>query len=494
MMNEGYRDLREWLDVVESRGELKRITGADWNLEMSGLTEIVYREGKEPKPALLFDGIPNYPKGYRTLFGMLGSLKRIAITLGYPDDGVDRVGVLQNWKKMNKGFSFIPPKFVATGPLLANSLTGEKIDLLRFPIPRFHELDGGRYIGTCHAVIQKDPETGWVNLGIYRVMLVDKDRLALHILEGKHGRMIMDGKYLGRGKVMPVAVAIGMDPSLWFASLHTVPWGVSEYDCAGGIKGVPIEVVEGPYTGLPLPAHAEIVIEGECHPGELVDEGPFGEWHGYYGNLGLETVPEPVIRVKAIHYRDDPILTCAHPTAPYSDYSLLHAVSNSAGLWDHLEAAGVPGVKDVWNPEIGNGVLLYIVSIKQMYAGHARQAALTASQYRAASVGRYTIVVDDDVDPSNLDEVIWAILTRNDPKQAIQILDRCHSSSADTAISPEEKRKYKVAPKPLTTSNAIIDACRPYEWKAEWYPMARVSPELRTKIFKKWDAVLKKIL
>jgi len=114
--------------------------------------------------------------------------------------------------------------------------------------------------------------------------------------------------------------------------------------------------------------------------------------------------------------------------------------------------------------------LLYIVSLKQMYAGHVRQAALTASQYRAASVGRYTIVVDDDIDPSNLDEVFWAILTRNDPKQAIQILERCHSSSADTTISPEEKRKYKVAPKPLTTSNVIIDACRPYEWKTEWYP------------------------
>ena len=494
MMSKVYRDLREWLEAIESHGELKRITGADWDLEMSSLTEIVYREGKEPKPALLFDDIPGYTRGYRTLFGLLGSLRRIAMALGLPDDQTNRVSLLQNWKRMNKGISLIPPKFVTSGPVLANSLTGDKIDLLKFPIPRFHEQDGGRYIGTGHAVIQKDPDTDWVNLGIYRVMLVDKDRLALHILEGKHGRVIMDEKYFGRGQVMPVAVAIGMDPTLWFASLHRVPWGVSEYDYSGGIKGTPIEVIKGPYTGLPLPAHAEIVIEGECHPGELVDEGPFGEWHGYYGNLGLETVPEPVIRVKAIHYRNDPILTCAHTTAPYSDTSLFHAVANSAGLWDHLEAAGVPGVKDVWNPEAGNGALLFIVSIKQMYAGHARQAGLTASQYRAASVGRYTVLVDDDIDPSNLDEVIWAILTRSDPKQAIQILERCHSSSADTTISPEEKRRYKVPPKPLTTSNAIIDACRPYEWKAEWYPLARVSSGLRTRIFEKWDAVLKEIL
>ena len=494
MTRKSYRDLREWLEAVEGYAELRHINGADWDLEMSSLTEIVYREGKDPKPALLFDEIPGCTKGYRTLFGLLGSPRRIAMAMGLPYDQVDRVSLLQNWRRKSKTFALIPPEFVASGPVLANSLEGNKIDLLKFPVPRFHEMDGGRYIGTGHAVIQKDPDTGWVNLGIYRVMVVDKDRLALHVLQGKHGRVIMDEKYFARGQVMPVAIAIGMDPTLWFASLRRVPWDVSEYDYAGGIKGEAIEVIKGPSTGLPIPAHAEIVIEGECHPGELVDEGPFGEWHGYYGNLGLETVPEPVIRVKAIHYRDNPILTCAHPTAPYSDNSLFHSVAYSAGLWDHLEASGVPGVKDVWNPETGVGGLLFIVSIKQMYAGHAREAALIASQYRATVVGRYTVVVDEDIDPSNMDEVIWAIVTRSDPKQAIQILDRCRSSSADPAISPEEKRRYKLLPKPLHTSKAIIDACRPYEWKAEWYPLARVSPELRTRTFEKWEAVLKKLL
>jgi len=116
---------------------------------------------------------------------------------------------------------------------------------------------------------------------------------------------------------MPVAVATGIDPTLYFASTdRSVPWGVSEYDYTGGIKGEPIEVIQGPYTGLPLPAHAEVVIEGECHPGEVIDEGPFGEWMGYYANLGLSPVPEPVIRVKAIYHRNDPILTCAIQVYP----------------------------------------------------------------------------------------------------------------------------------------------------------------------------------
>ena len=334
-----YTDLRDYLKVVEKHGELERIDGADWELEMGAIVELVYREGKSPKPAILFDNIPGYTKGYRTLFGMLGSTWRIARTLGLPEDETEPMQLHENWYKRYKEIRPIPPELVSSGPVLENTDTGEKIDVLKFPVPRFHELDVNRYFGTAHAVIQKDPDTGWVNLGTYRIMVVDHDRLTLHAVPGKHGNIIEYEKYFARGQVMPVAIATGLDPALWWLSCQRdTPWGGSEYDMAGGIKGTPIEVIQGPYTGLPIPARAEIVVEGECHPGEFVDEGPFGEWHGYYANRGLATVPEPVIRVKAIHYRDNPILTCSQPAVPPHTFNLMLAVADSVAIRRRLEA------------------------------------------------------------------------------------------------------------------------------------------------------------
>lgn len=489
-----YRDLRDWLDAVERKGELKRISGADWDLEMSSIAEIVYREGRAPKPVLIFDDTPGYPRGYRNLYGLLSSRWRIAKTLGLPENEIEPVKLVRNWCHKLKNLPLIPPKFVKSGPVMANSLKGDKVDILKFPSPKFHELDRSRYIGTCDAVIQKDPDTGWVNVGTYRVMVVDRNRLAFHVIEGQQGGIIMNEKYFRRGQSMPIAVAIGVDPALWWFANHSLPaWGVSEYDYAGGVKGEPIEVIEGEFTGLPLPASAEIVIEGECRPGDMVDEGPFGEWHGYYANLGLATVPEPVIHVKAIHYRDNPILSCSHPTAPPSDVSPCYAVAWSAAIWSALEANGIPGIKGVWCHELGCGMLFNVISIEQMYSGHSRQVGLLASQFRSFN-GRYTVVVEEDIDPSDLEQVMWAVTTRVLPDESIQILPFCHSGSADPAIPLEEKKKYQLAPKPLSAAKVVIDACRSLKWKNDWYPIAKVSPKLRTEILEKWQTTLSDLL
>ena len=489
-----YKDLRDFLEIVDNYGELKRLSGIDWNLEMGSIAELVYHRGREPRPALLFDEIPDYPKGYSCLFGLLGSQRRIALALGLPDDQVERKVILQELRQKSTVSNMVPPKLVASAPVDANIVTGDKVDLLKFPSPKFHELDGGRYLGTGHAVIQQDPDTGYVNLGVYRVMLVDRSRLVIHILEGQQGGLIMNEKYFKRGRSMPVAIAIGIDPALWFAAAKRVPWQVSEYDYAGVLKNQPIEIFSGPHTGLPLPADAEIVIEGECRPGDLIDEGPFAESCGYYANLGLEPVPEPVIHVSAIHYQDNPILTCAIPSVPPSDYTLLSAYSCSASLWSGLEAAGLIGIKDVWCPEVGHGNMLQVISIEQKYSGHSTEVGVIASQLRLGGLCKYTLVVDDDIDPSDMNQVIWAMETRTDPARSIHIINNCHSTSRDTAISPEEKRKYKVSPKPLYASKCVIDACQPFEWKDEWYPVALASDELRSQILDKYGAILKDLL
>lgn len=488
-----YKDLRDFLKAVEAYGELKRFKGVHWNLEMGTIAELVYHEGKYPRPALLFDEIPGYPRGYRCLFGLFSSPRRVAMAFGLPEEQIERKAMLQNWRKKSKLSSYIPPKPATSSPVEANVLTGDKVDLLKLPSPKLHELDGGRYIGTSHAVIQRDPDSGYVNLGIYRVMLVDRNRLALHIIEGQHGALIMHEKYFQRGQVMPVAIAIGIDPALWIASGRRVPWQTSEYDYAGMIKGEPIEVIAGSYTGLPLPATAEIVIEGECHPGELVDEGPFGEGCGYYANLGLKPVPEPVIRVTAIHHRDEPILTGACNSVPPADTSLMTGFSYSALLWDYLEAVGIPGIVDVWCPEVGHGSMLQVIAITQKYAGHSVEVGGIASLLHSY-MNKYTVVVDDDIDPSNINQIVWAIETRTDPVRSIHITEGCHTSSRDPAISPQEKGKYKVAPKPLYTSKCFIDACQPYTWKDDWYPVVRSSHELRARIIDKYGAALRELL
>jgi UbiD family decarboxylase len=484
-----HTDLRDWLKEVEDNGQLKCIDGAGWDLEMGSIVELIYREGKDPKPTILFDEIPSYPKGYRTLFGMLGSTWRIVRTLGLPEDRIDCLGITDNWYKKARNLRPLPPKFVNSGPVMENTITGDQIDVLKFPVPRFHELDRNRYLGTSHAVIQRDPDDGWVNLGTYRVMVVDRNRLALHATPGKHGNILTYEKYFGRGKVMPIAIAIGLDPVLWWLSCQTdTPWGVSEYDAAGGIKGEPIEVIKGPYTGLPIPARAEIVVEGECHPGEFVDEGPFGEWHGYYANRGLATVPEPVIRVKAVYHRNNPILTCSQPAVPPHTFTLMLAVADSVAIRRRLEAFGIPGIQAIWAHYTGSGGLFNVISIKQLYSGHARQVGLIASQY-SAEMAAYTIVVEEDIDPSNLDQVLWAMVTRSRLDRAIQVLPHCHTNNVHPAIPPGEKRSTERG-KPLTAARVVIDACRDLSWKEDWYPIARISPELRMKITEKWKSVL----
>jgi len=481
-------DLRHWLTRVAHDGELKRIQSASWDLEMAAITDIVYHESHPPAPALLFEDIPGCPN-YRTLFGMLSSLKRVARALHLPvRTSLTPVDLARAWKDKMQHLKLLPPVFVTSGPVMDNVLDGTKVNLTTFPSPHVHELDGGRYLATDHAVITRDPDSDWVNLGTYRCMLVDRRRLAMHMLENQHGWLIYQ-KYQARKRPMPVAIAIGMDPGLHFAAGTRVPERTSEYDFTGGIIGQPVKAIEGKHTGLPLPASAEIAIEGECLPGELTDEGPFGEWHGYYANRGLEPAPEPVIRVKAIYHRGNPILTCSSPGLPPNTNSLIFTIGRAASVWTALDKAGIPGVKGVWAPEVLGSLLFTAISIEQQYASHPLDAGQTASEASRGSA-RYIVIVDEDIDPSNLNQVMWAVATRTDPEKSITVLEDCPSTSADPAIPLSAKKRGK----PLRASRVIINACRPYQQKSEWYPVANSSTELERKVRWKWQSVLGELL
>ena len=194
-----YNDVREWLDLVDSMGELKRVDGADWNLEIGTMAELIYRERGGTIPALLFDRIPGYPEGFRILFGQQTSYRRLALMAGLPMDSVGLKLVSRFKDKLNT-LRPIPPRIVTTGPVFENKMAGDQIDVLKFPAPKVHELDGGRFIGTACIAVTRDPEEGWLNLGTYRAMVHDAKSVGLFMSSaGKHGRMHME-KYFKQGK------------------------------------------------------------------------------------------------------------------------------------------------------------------------------------------------------------------------------------------------------------------------------------------------------
>ena len=201
-----YNDLRSWMSKVDEFGELKTVEGIDWKYEMGAVTEVYARN--PPYSAILFDKIKDYPAGHRVLVGVHHqSLKRQCLTTHLPLD-YDRYQFIQAWRKRLNNPTYIPPRVVETGPVLENVYEGKDIDLYSLPVPHWHEEDGGRYIGTAHVVITRDMDEGWVNLGCYRVMVHDKDTLALYISPGKQGRIIRQ-KYFDQGRPCPVAISFG---------------------------------------------------------------------------------------------------------------------------------------------------------------------------------------------------------------------------------------------------------------------------------------------
>src|SRR5207302_11199050 len=222
-------------------------------------TELLGRT--RPSKATIFDEIVGYQKGYRVLSNGLGSFKRIAVTLGLPVDASPHELVRLWQERVRKGIPSIQAEVVKDGPVFEDVMRGDAVDVLKFPAPKWHEFDGGRYLGTGSFDITKDPDEGWVNLGTYRVMVQNKNTLGFYISPGKHGRQHRD-KWFARGEKMPVAFVPGGDPLLFLAACTEIPYGITEYDWAGGVRGTPYRVVTGPVTGLPIPADAEIVIEG----------------------------------------------------------------------------------------------------------------------------------------------------------------------------------------------------------------------------------------
>ena len=474
--------LRDFIQTLLKKGELKIVEGADWNLEIGTINEMA---AELKGSALLFDNIKDYPKGYRIISNILHREDFQKIAFDIPEE-LGALEAVRYWKEKWNKFSPISPEEVNKGVVMENIMEGDKIDVLRFPVPKWHELDGGRYIGTGVVTITRDPVEGWINMGTYRVMVQDEKTLGFYASPGKHA-VIMREKYWAKGESCPVVMCFGQEPILFGVSTMPLPWGVSEFDMCGHLRGKPVEVIIGKETGLPIPAAAEIAIEGFSPPPSVEGrpEGPFGEWTGYYASGRRD---EPVVKIKRVYFRDDPIIHGQPPIKPPVNTWFPIPLHTAASLWTQLEKLGMQEIKGVYVHGPGNRIIA-VISLKQRYLGHAKQVATLAGAILqgGACTGRYIITVDEDIDPSNLEEVLWAVCTRCDPEKYIDIVPGFLTSPLDPVIPPEKREK-----KDFTTSKVFINACRPYHWRDKFPYVNMASEELREKVRKKFGKVFEK--
>src|SRR5262249_17604170 len=322
--------------------------------------------------------------------------------------------------------------------------------------------------------ITRDPQSGVINVGTYRMMVQDRNHLGLYLSPGKDARLHLTRAWQ-RNEVLPIAIVVGGDPLLFLVGSQAFPKNLSEYDFAGGIKNAPIEVIPGLKTDLPLPARAEMVLEGVIHPHAMRSEGPFGEFTGYYGRPEADS---PLVEITAMHYRNGAILANELMTDNGQPYS---SITRSARIWDDLDRLGIPGIKGVFaHPMAASSSAMHVISLEQRYAGHAPQVLGLAAQCPAAAFfSKWIITVDEDVDPTDINQVLWAISTRCNPVDDIDILRNTWSTWLDPTQNPPEKRPYG--------SKALINACMEHRNLPVFAKRARLDRARYEQVAARWQ-------
>ncbi|HZR59492.1 MAG TPA: UbiD family decarboxylase [Xanthobacteraceae bacterium] len=488
----GFLDQRQWMASLEQQGELRRIKAeVDWDREIGALTRRVL---EKKGPALLFENIKGYGDGRCTkLFASgLGARSRLALALGFPRETPNRELVQH---VMQKNRETLPHVMVDKGPVKDVILKGDAIDQAEFPVPKWHYLEGGRYIHTFSSIVTRDPDTGVMNVGMYRGMIGQKKNTApfLLIKGGQHwGAHFV--KWAARKQPMPVACVIGWDPIMSFLSGSPLPAGLCEWDVMGAYRGEPAQLVRCETVDLAVPASAEIVIEGTISddPATYENEGPFGEFTGYVSDL---PTPRPTLQITCITHRRDPIFCGSlEGTLPgsYSENSVMSSVQRAAIAWNILNGAGIPGVLDVYAPPITNGVNLR-VQIKKHYQGQPKQIAAalwgnSAAQYRY----KHVTVVEEDIDPADDEQVEWAFAHRvNAGEGGVVIFPGIFGSPIDPSTPMEDRDVAQLGTG--LWNRMLIDATRSWkhqrraQWGGERFPpTVRPAAEDEARVKARW--------
>ncbi len=431
-----YRDLRDFIGELEKRGELLRIsTEVDPYLEM---TEIADRTLRAGGPALLFEN----PKGHRVpvLANLFGTEQRVALGMGaestealreigellaylrQPDppkgmrDLVDKAPVLKQVLNM-------APKVVRNPPCQFHVREGDAVDLYQLPIQTCWPGDAAPLV-TWPLVITRGPEKERQNLGIYRMQLIGKNKLIMRWLSHRGGALdFRDWQEKHPGEPYPVAVALGADPATTLGAVTPVPDSLSEYAFAGLLRGDKTEVAECFSArcrehGLQVPATAEYILEGYIAPGEMADEGPFGDHTGYYNEVDRF----PVFTVEAITHREDPIYHSTYTGRPPDEPAILGVALNEVVV--PLLKKQFPEIVDFYLPPEGCSYRMAVVTMRKEYPGHAKRVMLGVWSFlRQFMYTKFVIVTDEDVNARDWKDVIWAITTRMDPRRDSVFID-----------------------------------------------------------------------
>ncbi|MFC1979717.1 UbiD family decarboxylase, partial [Chloroflexota bacterium] len=469
-----FKDVREFITKLEQAGEAQQIEEeVDWNLEAGAMLR---RSAEAGLPAPFFQRVQGYPKGYRLFGGMAAKFSRIAIAMDMDPHTHQRELIEEYLLRSERP---IEPELVKDGPCKENIHVGDEIDLLEFPVPMIHDGDGGRYIGTWHVTISKDLDSDWVNWGMYRHMLHNKNTLGIRSDPMKHLGGMYSKSYQPRDEPMEVAIAIGVEPISSFCAASPTPYGVSEVGLAGGLRGEPLQLIKCETVNLAVPATAEIVIEGEVRPYERIDEGQFGEFTGY---MAGSREPAPVIRVKAVTHRNNPILTMSCMGVPVDDNCIM-SVAKGGEFLAALRARGLPVTGVCVPPEAG--YTYTIVAVKALYSKIADDIAHVIWGLPIGTETPYLVIVEDDIDPFDMAQVLHAVATKCHPYRGIMRMERTPAAPFLPFLDPHE-RKNRVGPR------VYFDCTWPLEWDpadiprrssfAEIYPL-----EVQQKALTKWQ-------
>lgn len=420
-----HKDLREHIAALEAIGDLKRVQReVSWDMEAAAVTRLSY---ERTAPAPLFENVTGVAPGFR-LMGAPAALSsvpgkplaRVALSLGFspdltPAQLVDRLAAARDLPP-------VPPKLVSReeAPCKQNILTGDDATLDRFPVPRVHEQDGGRYANTWGIIVARTPDGSWTNWSIARIMMVDGKHMTGLVMSVQHIGLIWQ-EWVKIGKPMPYALVQGGDPAIPFVGGIPLPTGTDEAGFIGALYGEPVEVVRCELSDLEVPASAEIVIEGHMSVERSGIEGPFGEFAGY---VPLETSLQPVYSVECITHRDAPIWPIVPEGRPVDEYHTVTGVGVAADILHDLRAAGLP-ITTAWSPLRAASHWMVVTvpanwrellpdTDTQQFVHRIGEVMYEA---RAGRLSSQVFVLDDDIDPADDTDLLWALATRIHPTQ-----------------------------------------------------------------------------
>ena len=481
-----FKDLREFINLLEQEGELKRITAeVDPNLEITEIADRCLRNGG---PALLFEN----PKGSSVplLANLFGNTKRIALAMGQQDlEGLRDVGRLlaflkepsppKGWRDLwqslpsYKNVLNMPPAVRKTAPCQEVVIAEEHVDLGFLPIQTCWPGDAGPLV-TWPLVITQGPEKDRQNLGIYRMQKISPNKLIMRWLSHRGGALDFkewQEKFPGEG--FPVSIAIGADPATVLATVTPVPDTLSEYAFAGLLRNSKTEVVKSLTNDLQVPASAEIVLEGVIEADEMADEGPYGDHTGYYN----EVERFPVFTIKRITHRKDPIYHSTYTGRPPDEPAMLGVALNE--VFVPLLQKQFPEIVDFYLPPEGCSYRMAIVSIKKQYPGHAKRVMMGVWSFlRQFMYTKFVVVVNEDINIRRWEDVIWAITTRMDPIRDTVMIDNTPIDYLDFA-SPVAGLGSKMG---LDATNKMAG-----ETEREWGSTITMSDDVKARIDSLWQ-------